>query len=474
MGFRSFLRDYEAKYPEDVVHIEKEVDANQEIQAMAIKFEKQERYPLLVFHNVINAEGKKSEHWVAANVLASRTRQARICNSTFSDLGRVVYEASQLQKKPFAVIPKGEAPVREVVKTGNSINLFEFPATVHNEFDTGYYIDAGFVTTYDPDSGIDNCALQRAWIKEKDTLRIFISPRPTHNGVNMWKHDVMKQDMKCALWIGHHPLAYLGGLAKLPYPGSHWDAMGGMMGEPLRMVASESLGDDFLVPADAEVIVEGIVEAGRRYPEGPFGENSGCYGGQILNPQLKVTAITHRKDAIWYDIVTGFADHKQTGAAPIEGQLWVLLKPRFPSLQAVYMPLSGNGRYHAYLQFKNPVLSEARQAIMQACTVHGSLIKHCFAFDDDVDIFDEREVLWAIATRSQWDKNVMIFPETKRMALDPSNLSGAGTTGGIDCTIPFGESWEPRVNVGQKVHDKMKLEKYISPDILEKIKPDRQ
>jgi hypothetical protein len=68
----------------------------------------------------------------------------------------------------------------------------------------------------------------------------------------------------------------------------------------------------------------------------------------------------------------------------------------------------------------------------------------------------------------------MIFPETKRMALDPSNLSGAGTTGGIDCTIPFGESWEPRVDVGQNIHDKMKLEKYISPDILEKIKPDRQ
>lgn len=473
MDFRSFLKDYESQYPEDVLHVTKEVSSNQEIQGMAIEFEKQEKYPLLIFHNVVTAEGKKSKHWVAANVLASRTRQARMCNTTFSELGRVVYKASQLKKKPFAVIPKGEAPVREVIKTGNSINLLEFPAPVHNALDAGYYIDAGFVTTYDPDSGIDNCALQRAWIKEKDILRIYIMPRPCHNGINLYKHELRKQDMRCALWIGHHPMAYLGALAKLSYPGSHWEAIGGMMEEPLRMVASESLGDDFLVPADAEIIVEGMIEAGKRYAEGPFGENSGCYGGQILNPQLKVTAITHRKDAIWYDIITGFADHKQTGAAPIEGQLFALLKPRFPNLLNVYMPLSGNGRYHAYLQFKNPGLGEARLAIMQAASLHGTLIKHVFAFDDDVDIFDEKEVLWAIATRSQWDKDVMIFPETKRMALDPSNLSGAGATGGIDCTIPWGELYEPRVGVDQNILDKMKLEEYFSTETLDRVRIDR-
>jgi 2,5-furandicarboxylate decarboxylase 1 len=471
---RSFLEEYEASCPEDVIHIDKEVNSNQEITGIVEHLEKLGKYPLLIFHNVLNAEGKKAELPLATNILASRTRYARICNSTYETLGQDVYEATRVERRTPVTIRREEAPVKEVIKTGDRINLFEFPALLHNDMDSGYYVSGGFLVTYDPDSGIDNCSIQRGWIKEKDLVVVDITPRPTHNGWNLYKHESRNQDMKVAYWIGHHPLAYIGGLTKLPYPGSHWEAIGGMLRESLRLVPSESLGDDFLVPADAEVIVEGIIEGNKRYAEGPFGEFTGYYGPQILSPRFKVTAITHRKDAKWYNIMAAHADHSGAGSPPLEGLLWANLKPRFPSLQRVYVPLSGTGRYHAYLQLKNPGRSEARQAIMLACNIRSELIKHVFAFDGDIDIFNPRDVMWAIATRTQWCRDVITFPQAKMLILDPSiEPDRVSDIGGIDCTKPWGEPYEERVGIDQQVLERLKLENFISPEALARVSTER-
>ena len=470
---RTFLKQYESDYPEDVVHIEKEINNNQEITAIVAKLEKQYKYPLLIFHNVINPEGNPSGHWVVTNVLASRTRYARICNSTFETLGRDVYQRTRTQRQTPTVIPKNQAPIKEIIKKSGQIKLLEFPVLVHNEMDAGNYFSGAFLVTYDPDSGIDNCALQRGWVFDKDTIRVLVAML-MHNGLNLYKHEQKNQDMKVAYWMGHHPLAYIGGLAKLPYPSSHYEAIGGMLEEPLRLVPSETLGDDFLVPADAEIVVEGIIEANKRYAEGPFGEYPRHVGAQLLSPQFKVTAITHRNNAIWYDIAAGWADHNGAGSPPIEGQLWETLKGRFPSLQNVYMPISGTGRFHAYLQFKNPGPTDAKQAIIMATTLMSGIVKHAFAFDDDVDIFDEKEVLWAIATRSQWAKDVVILPHTRGGALDPSSgLPGEDAAGGIDCTKPWGESFEEKVRVEQSILDKIDIKDYISTKDINKIKIER-
>lgn len=469
----TFLSEYEAKYPEDVVHIDKEVSCNQEITAIVAKLEKQERYPLLFFHKVLNPLGKLAKHPVIINVLASRNRRALICNSTSESLGRDVREASRTRRKKPIIVSGNDAPVKEVIKTGNSINLFEFPVLWHNAMDAGYYFAAGFFVTIDPDSGIDNCAIQRAWIKEKDTLRAWIEPS-MHNGMNFKKYEQRNENMKIAIWQGHHPLAYIGGLTKMPYPGSHFDAIGGMLDEPFRLVPSESFGEDFLVPADAEIVVEGIVEANRRYAEGPFGETPRYFGAQMPNPQIKVTAVTHRKDAIWYDVAAGWCDHAGTGGSSLEGELWSVLKASFPSLQNAYMPMSGVGRFHAYLQFKNPLPTDARRAIYMALSVFSGFVKHVFAFDDDVDIFDEREVMWAIATRTQWDRDVIVLPRVRIKGVDPSaELGGINCAGGIDCTKPHGQPFEERIFVDPDVMAKVNLENYIASETLAKVKTER-
>jgi 3-polyprenyl-4-hydroxybenzoate decarboxylase len=136
---------------------------------------------------------------------------------------------------------------------------------------------------------------------------------------------------------------------------------------------------------------------------------------------------------------------------------------------------SGTGRLHVYLQFKNPGPTDARQAIIMSAALMPGLLKHIFAFDDDVDIFDEREVMWAIATRSQWDKDVIILPRTSEGALDPSaGLPGENATGGIDCTKPWGQPFAERVRVDPEILAKVKLENYIPKGILAKLKIDQK
>ena len=188
---------------------------------------------------------------------------------------------------------------------------------------------------------------------------------------------------------------------------------------------------------------------------------------------MTVTAITRRKDAYWHDILVGHPDNQVMGGFAIEGAVYEAVKKRYPSLKNVYMPLSGVCRFHVYLQMENPPAGHAREAMMLAL-IQDDRIKHAFAFDEDVDIFNEREVLWAIATRSQWDRDVMVFPGTRGGNLDPSTRGlGEGATGCIDCTKPWGKPFEEVVNVDKEVYDRVQLEEYIPSDKLYKIPQER-
>ena len=469
---RSFFKEYEEKHPEDILHIHKEISAVQEVTALEMKLEKQDRFPILIFHNIKTWDGRKSEFPLITNLLGSRTRCARLFNSTFQTVGRDFYELTRENSRKPQVVSRAQAPVQEVVETGDQIDLLKYPALFHHYLDAGPYFSSGFFTCYDPDSGIDNSSLHRGWIKEKNIVRVNI-PRSQHAGWNFFKHEKKKQDMRCCFWLGHHPAALISSQAKLPYPGSHWEAMGGLLEESLRVVPSVSLGNDFLVPADAEVVVEGIMENNKRYAEGPFGEYPRYIGGQKTNPQMTVTAITRRKDAYWHDILVGHPDNQVMGGFAIEGAVYEAVKKRFPSLKYVYLPLSGVCRFHVYLQMENPPAGHAREAMMLAL-IQDDRIKHAFAFDEDVDIFNEREVLWAIATRSQWDRDVMVFPGTRGGSLDPSTGGpGENASGCIDCTKPWGKPFEEVVNVDKEVYDRVQLEEYIPSDKLYKIPQER-
>jgi 2,5-furandicarboxylate decarboxylase 1 len=471
LSLPGFLDAYEQRHPGQVLHVHREVSCDQEVTAIVQRLEAIERYPVLVFHRPRTAAGTISRFPLVVNLYASRARCAEAMGSSFRDVGQDFYRKARLERRQPVVVERTDAPVKEVVLRGQELNLFDLPALVHHDGDPGPYLTAGFFTHYDPDSGIDNSSLHRGWIVGERAVRVYPAANSDAER-NLRKHEARGEPMRAAYWIGHHPLAGLGAQTRVAYPGSHFEAAGGLLGEPLRLVPSETLGEDFLVPADAEAVIEGTIAPGKRYPEGPFGEYTGYLGPQVPNPQLEVTAVTHRASAYWHDIMVGWADTAVMGAFSLEGAIYEAVKSRVSSLANVYLPLSGRCRFHAYLQLRDPLEGDAREAIMAALPVDRRL-KHVFVFDDDVDIFDDREALFAIATRTQWDADVMIFPRVRGVPLDPSIDGRLTTKAGIDCTKPVGKVFAERLRVREGLVESLSLAEILGEDALQQIPTER-
>ena len=382
-------------------------------------------------------------------------------DTSIDQVGPAFCQRLQQGIKP-VVVSRSKAPVKEVVQRGEGVDATAFPAQVHHEMDPGPYITAGFLTCYDPDTGMVNSAIHRGWIKGKDEVRVYIS-EPTHNYHIFQKYEARGEDMKVAYWIGHHPLAVLGCEAHVSATVSHFEAAGGALGEPMRLVTSETLGDDFLVPADAEVVIEGVIPSRQRRPEGPFGEYTRYSGPQRWHPFIKVTAVTCRREAYWQDIMVGHTHW--VGGLQLEGGAFDNIKRSVPGLSAVYAPMSGAGQFHLYLKIKKTVEGQSRTALLAALNTH-LLVKHAFVFDEDVDIFDEKEVLLALATRFQGDRDLMVIKDCLGPSLDPS-AEVIGTKVGFDCTRPAPPVQFPkRLRVPQDVMDAVKLDDFISRDRL--------
>ncbi len=278
--------------------------------------------------------------------------------------------------------------------------------------------------------------------------------------------------MRVAYSIGHHPQACLGlGVRTVRFPESHFEAAGAILGQPLRLVPSESLGEDFLVPADCEFVIEGVMRAGKRKPEGPFGEYTKYTGPQHWNPCIDITAITHRKDAIWHDITVGHPDTWHTAGFGQEAGFFHAAS-QFTNVLGVHLPLSACCRFHAYIKIRKTQEGQGRSVIM-ACLPLTWQIKHVFVFDEDVDIFDEKEVLWAIATRSQWDKDILVVPRAIRNPYDASAAEvRTQVKAGIDCTKPVPPTpYYPVSKVPDEVTAQFNLEDWIAKEHVEKMPP---
>jgi 2,5-furandicarboxylate decarboxylase 1 len=469
---RTYLAEHERDHPESVLRVREEIAAAQEVTALVTALEREQKYPIVVLENVRTPDGRLSAFPLVTNLFASHERCAALIGSTSRTVAREYFQRTRQAPIAPLVVKSNEAPVKEVVRDGAAVDLHAFPAPIHNFMDPGPYFSAGFLTTYDPESGIDNCALQRGWMKDRDRVRIWMY-RETHNALNFGKYEHAGREMPCAYWVGHHPLACLAAQARLGYPESHYHAMGGLLEEPLRLVPSETLGADFLVPADAEVVVEGFMQPGVRVPEGPFGEYPGYTGPQVPGTEMRITAITHRADAHWHTIQAGYSDHQVMGSLAIEAALYEDVKRRVPSLENVHMPLSGTCRFHAYLQLRNPRAGDAREAIMRALTVDYR-IKHVFVVDEDIDIWSDRDVLFAVATRTMWDRDAMIFPDLRGYDIDPTVTGLYACKGGIDATKPAGEPFSERNRPSTEVVERFRLDAFLSPDRLARIPSEQQ
>lgn len=468
---RTYLEQMEREKPQAVLRIKKPLKVAYEITALQRKLDALKKFPVMIVERPILDDGQESPFPVVTNLTASRDLCAEVLGI---DSRRVAmeYAAKVANRIDPIVVSRDDAPVKQVVEKGSEVNLLKFPILTHNYMDPGPYIGTGFVTCVDPDTGVDNTCLQRIWVKSPRRTGYWASVT-SHSMQNINKWWGRGQDMPVAVWIGHHPAAIAGGQSRLGYPESHFPAMGGVMGEPLRLVPSETFGKDLMVPADAEMVIEGYVPKDVFEAEGPFGEYPGYIGPQRPSNIIEVAAVTYRRDAVYHGIGVGLADHLVLlGNFPLEARIYSVVKNVLPELMNVYVPISGR-RNHVYVQVKKTRPGIGKEAIM-ATLPCDSRIKHVFVVDEDMDLFNESDVLWSVAYRSQWDKDLVMVKGAAVFPLDPSLPApgNIGTRGGIDATAP------PPIGIGlpkfyqminktpDEVAQAIKLQDYLDPEKL--------
>ena len=292
---RAFLEAVRKARPSDVVDVHVAVDPNHETAAILTKLEEKQRSPILVFHQVIGCA------WpVVTNVCGS---MGRLALALGCGLKEVAARYAAAAEHPIAPIVVADAPVQEVVVRGDAVDLGVFPALRYHADDAAQpYITAAIVVARDPDDGVANLSYHRLMIAGRDRTGIYIEKGRHLDGI-FQKHVARGTDMPVAVFIGAHPAWSLGALYAGRADVDEYAVIGGLLGAALPVVPCVTQ-PELLVPAFAEIVLEGVVSVRETMIEGPFGEFTGYGTGTTSSPVLHIAAITHREDPIVQDIVS--------------------------------------------------------------------------------------------------------------------------------------------------------------------------
>ena len=356
--------------------------------------------------------------------------------------------------KPIPPHVVATGPVKDVILTGDRLNLYDLPQIIHHEGDAGPYLTAAISFAKDPASETWNCAYNRLMIKGRDTTSIHLTL-----GKHLWEFqkiaEARGEPLRVAFAIGVHPAIALGSLAIGSIDEDERAIMGGLFGEPLELVKCET--SDVLVPAHAEMVIEGEIRPGERTAEGPFGEFTGYSLGERQRELLKVRAITHRRDAIFQDITVGHLDHLMLSTTPIEANLYRAVRAMVPTVKAVRVPAP----FTCYVSIEQRISGQGKNAIL-AVLGADLYMKRVVVVDHDVDIFNDRQVNWAIATRCQPDRDIAIITNARGSDLDPSTKEDGNTAKwGVDATAkPSLASFTPRHRVPKEVWQRINVKDF--------------
>ncbi len=407
--------------------IDAEVDPIEEMSGLTYLVGKQEPSPVLLFTRV---RGARPGTRAMFNMIGTNLSRVALSLGLDPTLGpREVIQA--LRQKLARRIPPVEvdpsaAPVNENVQRGDEVNLEQFPVPKHWPHDGGRYIGTGdVVITRDPDAGHLNVGTYRMMVHDRNHVGLYLSPGKDArlHITRCWERG---QDVPVAAVVGVHPMWLIIGSQTFPKNISEFDAMGGIMGEPLEVVRGETT--DLLFPAHAEIVIEGVVRANATRHEGPFGEFTGYYGRpEAACPLVEVTAVHYRNNPILTNAL--MADYPSCEMALFyavakSARLWDDLDTYgIPGIKGVWtVPASASGFGMVVVSLEQRYAGHAAQVLALAAQAPSTAYytKWIVAVDDDVDPTNINEVLWAMATRCNPVDDIDILRNTWSTWLDPS------------------------------------------------------
>ena len=439
--------------------IKAEVDWDLELSHIA-KLNEEKQGPALLFENV-----KGYDSPVITSVCTTTERLALIMgmkgDSSLVDLMR-----EWVEKKENTIPPRfvKEAPCKENIMMGDDVDLFRFPAPKFYPLDGGrYFGTAHFVVTKDPDTGWVNLGTYRLQLLDKNHLGTqFIKGK--HADIMLKKYQKLKEPMPVAVVVGCDPILFLMGAARLSAFESEYDLAGSIRGEAIDVIRAET--NDLPVPATAEIVVEGEVDADKFMDEGPFGEYTGYYSGVGTDPRnfIDVKCVTWRNNPIFWSTTVGRAvtDTHMTMALTYGATLWQqLVAMKIPGIKAVYCPPEASGRFLAIISMTQMYPGHADQVLTAAISTEMGAygLKTVIVVDDDIDPWDISRVMYALSFRFQPNRS-QVIKRGRSTPLDPSlPLNAREITGRLllDATIPY--DWKEKP---------IPIE--LDPDLVERIK----
>lgn len=398
--------------------------------------------PALLFENVAGHPGTGR---VLANMMETMERTALTLNLPF-DLSTLEV-VDRLRGRLRALVPVeprvlSSGPVMENRKTGKDINIFDIPVPRWHANDGGRYLGtAHLVVTRDPETGAENVGCYRVMVHEEDKLALYISPGK-HGRVHLEKTLRAGKPVPVAMAFGQHPLMFVAATQAVPPGVNEFAWAGGLIGQPLNVIECPITG--LHVPAAAEIVVEGEIVPGDTRPEGPFGEWTGYYASaRRAEPVVQLKAVYHRDNPI----LTAAPPFKPT----IHGMYRSMLRGAMiwngveqggvPDVCGVYVPPPAQ-RFMIVVAIKQRYPGHAKQAGVMAaqCQAGGYLGRYIVVVDDDIDITNLNEVVWAMCTRSNPEESIDIIRRTWSGPLDPiipRDRKGFNSRAIIDATRPF-------------------------------------
>jgi 2,5-furandicarboxylate decarboxylase 1 len=458
---RTFLDQVGERFPDDYLTVSREVDPSFELTGVLRKLQDESRYPMVMFENVSGVDVP-----VLGNALATRDRLALLFDTDRDHLVDAYAERQGTLVEPERV---ETGPVKEIVETGAEVDATRIARIVHCEGDAGAYISSGVVIAKDPQTGIYNAGIYRTQIIEPRKFRMYPGAYS-----HLWHlhraAEERDEPLEVAIVIGHYPTLHMSSQYRGPLEVDEIHVAGGLSGEPVRLTPAETV--DLDVPADAEIVIEGRLLPHVREEEGPFAEFSWTLGPAAMTPVMEVTALTRREDAIYQDVFNAHPEHNLIGMVGREANMLAKVRAVIPTVRGVCLPFSSCCRFATYISIKKEYNGQARNAALTALGAD-HFVKLAVVVDEDINPYNEAEVMWAVATRVQADRDVIVIPETYVVELDPSayELGDRNQPGYlnakwmIDATKPIGVPYQERSTVPREVWENMRLEDYLEPAV---------
>jgi 2,5-furandicarboxylate decarboxylase 1 len=353
------------------------------------------------------------------------------------------YEKRKTAPRTTNIVDVTQSPVKEIIWRGEDVDLRRLPIMHQAEHNPAPYLTMGITVCKDPDSGLPNLGIYRQQLTGKNSTTCMIVPN--HHGARIARrYAELGKKMEFVTFIGHHPTVAMAAVGHRinDTTDDEYTFACGLLGESLELTPATTV--DLLVPARAEIAIEGIIDPLEILTDGPFSEADGYYGQPHPGFKIHVTAVTMRHDAIYHELDPIHAEHSLVGLLGREAAINQAIKSVAPGLKAVHIGPEGQpGKFIVYIALHKVSDEDIRKIGLAA--LNSKFNRIAVLVDEDIDVYDEPEVWWALATRVTDATDVYTVPDTSPVKII------------IDATIPRNRSFPKRVTFPEGMWQAMDL-----------------